>query len=84
MNIDQPRCQHYADCDIVARNCNCDYFICPDCRGYEPIPTYNVVERKMVYCENVTDGKFLKLQAEVAHLRDKLHKKEDKKEDIPF
>ena len=71
INFDQPRCCHYNDCALWQRSRNPD-FPCFGCGDYEPIPTCNVVEGKTVYCENVTDGKFLKLQAEVRALKEKV------------
>ena len=44
---------------------------CP-CPGYNPLPVQNVIEKKTVYTENVTDGQFLKLQAEVYNLRENI------------
>ena len=75
----EPRCQEYDTCEAVSskyyapageyRHCNdpCYY-----CHGYNPVPIVNVIEKKTVYVENVTDGKFLKLQAEVRNLQDKI------------
>ena len=60
---------------------------CP-CSGYNPLPIVEVVERKTVYTENVTAGKFLKLQAEVRNLQDKIGRltvvKKKKSGEAPF
>lgn len=51
----------------------CDFYypsFCSRCSDYQPI--VNVLERKTVFLENLTDGQFLKLQAKVHDLEDKL------------
>ena len=43
---------------------------CSRCSDY--IPQTNVIERRTVYLENLTDGQFLRMQARLATLEDKL------------
>ncbi len=47
--------------------------LCYGCGNYEP-PTEGVVKYKTVYLENLTDGQFLKLQAEVRNVQEKVEK----------
>lgn len=85
MTTDQLRCQHYDTCQTrvydLGYNRHSPYAkrlprplqpICYYCGGYDPIPVYNVIEKRTIYCENVTDGMFLKLKAEVQNVKDKV------------
>lgn len=48
--------------------------LCGDCPDFVPVVTQEIIERKTIYTENLTDGQFLQLQALVHNLRTTLQK----------
>ena len=53
--------------------------LCGDCPDYRPILIQNVIERRTITTENITDGEFRKLRALVTHLQEKVNLLTDKK-----